>query len=140
MGSGKPVPLFVDSLRDVALRSKEPNLVRSEAMSRRLTITDELYDRLEREAKRRGLERVEDLLDLLLSQAGSTTRDQVVGRIDDLRAELTRKYGQFPDCAESVREDRSRATPNLEALLKRVNKENRHGEMSTGPPVGNEEW
>lgn len=75
-------------------------------MSRSLTISDELYSRLENEANSRGvsIERViEDWQRLNL--AG---RKQVVQQIGDLRERLYSMHGEMPGSVDLVREDRAR--------------------------------
>ena len=78
-------------------------------MSRTLTISDELYARLESEARSRGLRSVEDLLDRLQSlETDIAQRKDVVREIDLLRERLLASYGEMPDSVELLREDRAR--------------------------------
>ncbi|MEK6324938.1 MAG: hypothetical protein AABN33_25120 [Acidobacteriota bacterium] len=78
-------------------------------MSRTLTISDELYERLESEARKRGVKTVEELLDRLQSlETDIALRENVVRRIDLLRERLFARYGQMPNSVELVREDRAR--------------------------------
>jgi predicted CopG family antitoxin len=79
-------------------------------MSRTLTISDDLYARLEAEARARGLNSVESLLEELKKTAedGLKQRKNAVRRIDDLRESLFAKYGEMPDSVELLREDRAR--------------------------------
>lgn len=78
-------------------------------MSRTLTISDELYDRLKAEAQARGLASIELLLEeRQRNEANSDQRADVVRRIDELRESLFAKYGQMPDSTELLREDRAR--------------------------------
>ncbi len=78
-------------------------------MSRTLTISDELYARLESEARKRGVKTVEELLDLLQSlETDIALRKNVVRQIDLLRERLFARYGEMPDSVELVREDRAR--------------------------------
>ena len=77
-------------------------------MSRTLTISDELYERLEAEARKRGVKTVGELLDRLHSETDIALRENVVRQIDLLRERLFARYGQLPDSVELVREDRSR--------------------------------
>lgn len=78
-------------------------------MSRTLTISDELYERLESEARSRGLKSVEELLDRLQSdQSDISLRKEVVREIDHLRERLFARYGEMPDSVELLREDRAR--------------------------------
>ena len=80
-------------------------------MSRTLTISDELYDRLDSEARSRGLRSIENLLDEWgRSQEDLRQRRDAVKKIDDLRENLFAKYGQMPDSTALVREDRARNT------------------------------
>jgi hypothetical protein len=76
-------------------------------MSRTLTIPDELYERLEAEARARGLGGVESLLDSLARDENDLSqRKEAVRRIDALREQLFAKYGEMPDSVELVREIR----------------------------------
>jgi hypothetical protein len=78
-------------------------------MSRTLTIPDELYERLEAEARARGLKGVENLLDSLARDENDLSqRKEAVRRIDVLREQLFSKYGEMPDSVELLREDRAR--------------------------------
>ncbi len=78
-------------------------------MSRTITISDELYARLEAEARARGLNNIERLLE---EREGSENdlneRQRVVKQIDDLRERLFIKYGEMPDSVELLRADRNR--------------------------------
>jgi hypothetical protein len=79
------------------------------SMSRTLTISDDLYARLEEEARARGLNSVERLLEeWKRTESDLNQRQNVVYRIDDLRRRLFAKYGEMPDSVELVREDRAR--------------------------------
>ena len=78
-------------------------------MSRTLTISDELYERLEAEARRRGLTTLEQLLEKLqILEADVARREEVVREIDHLREGLLARYGQMPDCVDLQRADRGR--------------------------------
>ncbi len=78
-------------------------------MSRTITISDELYARLEAEARARGLNSVERLLEEReRGNSDVTQRKRVVERIDDLRERLFMKYGEMPDSVELLRADRNR--------------------------------
>ena len=78
-------------------------------MSRTLTISDELYERLEAEARSRGFTTVEELLEGLQTlEADVARREEVVREIDRLREGLFTRYGQMPDSVALVREDRAR--------------------------------
>jgi len=78
-------------------------------MRRTLTISDELYSRLEAEAHRRGLKSVEELLDRIqIPEAELARREDVVREIDHLHERLLATYGQMPDSVDLLREDRAR--------------------------------
>ena len=77
-------------------------------MSRTLTISDELYARLEKEAQARGVS-IEHLIEEWeRSEANLLQRKDVVRGIDTLREDLFSKYGEMPDSTDLVREDRAR--------------------------------
>ena len=78
-------------------------------MSRTLTISDELYARLETEARLRGLGSVERLLEALgQNENDLARREETVRRIDDLRGRLYAQHGELPDSTDLIREDRAR--------------------------------
>ncbi len=78
-------------------------------MSRTLTISDKLYQRLEAEAVARGFENVEQLLEEHASNGSNLPqRRAVVDNIDRLRNRLFTKYGEMPDSTNLIHEDRSR--------------------------------
>lgn len=78
-------------------------------MSRTLTISDELYAKLEAEARLRGLDSIEQLLEQWRSfETESHSRIEAVREIDDLRNRLFMKYGEMPDSVDLLREDRAR--------------------------------
>ncbi len=77
-------------------------------MSRTITISDALYQRLAEEARQRGLNSVEQLLERLSISEEREQRREVVARIDALRNLLAAKYGEMPDSTELLREDRAR--------------------------------
>ena len=78
-------------------------------MSRTITISDELYTRLEAEAHLRGLDSVERLLEQWQTlDAEAAHRQEVVLEIDTLRERLAAKYGEMPDSVELLRQDRAR--------------------------------
>ena len=78
-------------------------------MSRTLTISDELYARLEAEARSRGIDTVEEFLDRIqIPEAELSRREDVVREIDHLRERLLATYGQMPDSVDLLREDRAR--------------------------------
>ncbi len=77
-------------------------------MSRTLTISDDLYTRLEKEAQIRGLN-IERLIEAWeRSEANLLQRQEVVREIDGLREHLFSKYGEMPDSSELIQEDRAR--------------------------------
>ncbi len=78
-------------------------------MSRTITISDDLYARLEAEARARGLTSIEHLLEgWEHAEADLNQRKDVVRRIDNLREHLFAEYGEMPDSVELMREDRAR--------------------------------
>jgi hypothetical protein len=80
-----------------------------DAMSRTVTVSDEVYGRLEVEARRRGLSEIPALLEVLLLPPGEFERRQELGRrIEAFQNRMAAKYGVMPDSAELIREDRDR--------------------------------
>ena len=77
-------------------------------MSRTLTISDELYARLEKEAQIRGLSIERLIEEWERNEANLLQRKDVVREIDTLREPLFFKYGEMPDSSDLVREDRAR--------------------------------
>ncbi len=78
-------------------------------MSRTITLSDELYARLEAEARRRGLRSIEHLLDLWQTSADELVqRAHAVQRIDALRTRVLATYGEMPDSTALIQEDRAR--------------------------------
>jgi len=78
-------------------------------MSRTLTISDALYDRLEASAQMHGLTSIEQLLEAWQAREdGLLRRQDVVRRIDALRKRLFATYGELPDSVALIREDRER--------------------------------
>jgi predicted CopG family antitoxin len=77
-------------------------------MSKTLTISDELYTRLEREAQARGLSIERLIEEWERNEAAALRREEAVRGIDDLRRRLFAAYGEMPDSTEIVREDRAR--------------------------------
>ena len=78
-------------------------------MSRTITVPDDVYQRLEAEARARGLKSIEQLLEQLpLAKAESDPltdeelqrRHEVVERTIALQEELSRKYGMMPDSVD----------------------------------------
>lgn len=82
-------------------------------MSQTLIISDTLYAQLEATAHARGLSSIEELIQQLIEMWRArieefSRRQQVVRRIDALRARLFAKYGQMADSVELIRADRER--------------------------------
>ncbi len=78
-------------------------------MSQTLIISDSLYMRLEAAARARGLNNVEQLLENWQAHEEERfQREMIVRKIDVLREQLYKKYGEFPDSSELVRADRER--------------------------------
>jgi len=78
-------------------------------MSRTLTIPDDLYEQLESAAHVRGLDSLEALLKKWQANEESLQRRaETVRQIDALRERLRKKYGQMPNSADLIREDRER--------------------------------
>jgi hypothetical protein len=82
-------------------------------MSQTLIISDTLYAQLEATAHARGLSSIEELIQQLIEMWRArieefSRRQQVVRRIDALRAHLFAKYGQMADSVELIRADRER--------------------------------
>ena len=78
-------------------------------MSRTIIVSDELYTRLEAEARARGLKSIERLLqEWGQNEVALKERKDVVQEIDDLRERLFAKYGAQPDSVELIVEDRTR--------------------------------
>jgi hypothetical protein len=78
-------------------------------MSRTVTISDSLYDRLESETQSRGLTSIEQLLEEWARRNNELrSREEAVRDADRLRERLSTKYGQMPDSVELIREDRDR--------------------------------
>ncbi len=78
-------------------------------MGKTLSISDDLYDRLDQAARQRGMKNIEQLLETWQSSEGDLRkRQKVVERIDTLRAKFFSTYGKMPDSVDLVREDRGR--------------------------------
>lgn len=77
-------------------------------MSRTLTISDELYSRLEQEAQSRGLSIERLIEEWERNEAALLRRKRVVREIDDLRERLFSKHGEMPDSSDLLRADRAR--------------------------------
>jgi len=78
-------------------------------MSQTVTISDNLYRRLETEVQRRGLHRIEDLLELWTPlDTNELQRREVVRQIQDFRERMRMQYGEAIDSVELIRADRMR--------------------------------
>lgn len=78
-------------------------------MSQTLTIPDVLYVQLETTVRMRGLKSIEQLLELWQSKENELhQRQETVRRVDALRERVFAKYGEMPDSAALIREDRER--------------------------------
>jgi hypothetical protein len=78
-------------------------------MSRTVTISDALYDRLEASAHMHGMTGIEQLLEAWQAREDELLRRQdVVRRIDALQEQLFATYGGLPDSVPFIREDRER--------------------------------
>jgi predicted CopG family antitoxin len=82
-------------------------------MSRTITVSDDLYTRLEKAACKRGLASVEQLLEKIeelqvLANEGLARRREAVQRINELREQIFAANGLMPDSTELIREDRER--------------------------------
>lgn len=78
-------------------------------MSQTLTIPDVLYVQLETTVRMRGLKSIEQLLELWQSKENELhQRQEAVRRVDALRERVFAKYGEMPDSAALIREDRER--------------------------------
>jgi predicted CopG family antitoxin len=86
-------------------------------MSRTITVSDHVYERLEAEARARGMKSIEQLLEQLplprkehepLTEEELQRRREVVDRTHEIYEELSQKYGMMPDSVDLIREDRER--------------------------------
>ena len=78
-------------------------------MSKTLSISDDLFERLEYVARQRGLNNIEQLLESWqIAEDTPHKRQETVDKIDTLRNRLFHTYGQMPDSVDLVREDRAR--------------------------------
>jgi len=78
-------------------------------MGRTVTISDDLYEKLTMAMQERGLQSIEQLLELWQAdEAERQRRQEVVRTIDALRDRLYAQYGKMPDSVELIREDRVR--------------------------------
>lgn len=78
-------------------------------MSQAVIISDTLYERLQAEARKRGLASIEQLLETVPTPDPEVLRRQAaVRRVTALREQLYAKYGEMADSAALVRQDRDR--------------------------------
>ncbi|HEX6288970.1 MAG TPA: hypothetical protein VFZ66_07255 [Herpetosiphonaceae bacterium] len=78
-------------------------------MSQTVIVSDTVYQRLQTEAKRRGLSRVEDLLELWTTgKHPDQQRHETVREIRAFRERMQTKYGEATDSVELLRADRMR--------------------------------
>jgi hypothetical protein len=78
-------------------------------MSQTVTVSDALYQRLTTEAERRGLNGVEDLLELwILGEQNNNQRCDTVRDIRAFRERMQTKYGETTDSVALLRADRMR--------------------------------
>ncbi|MGH7199081.1 MAG: hypothetical protein ACREJB_00645 [Planctomycetaceae bacterium] len=78
-------------------------------MHRTLTISETLYAQLDAATHRRGLESIEELLEIWQSQeAELAQRRAAVERVDALRERTQDVYSEMPDSTALVQEDRAR--------------------------------
>lgn len=78
-------------------------------MSKTLSISDDLYERLEYVARQKGLYNIEQLLESWQTAEDNLhKRQETVNEIDALRNHLYHKHGQMPDSVTLIREDRAR--------------------------------
>ena len=78
-------------------------------MSRTLTISDDVYARLEQQMHLRGFTDADRFLDALLPPLDTPEqRHAVVERIRAFQEQMAAKYGMMPDSTELIREDRER--------------------------------
>jgi hypothetical protein len=78
-------------------------------MSKTLTISDDLFTKLSKVARQRGLPDVEKLLESWQADEDERARRiEAVKGIDALRTRLLATYGEMPDSVALIREDRDR--------------------------------
>jgi hypothetical protein len=81
-------------------------------MSQTVTISNELYTRLELTARRRGLDDVEQLLgQWLTSEDERQRRAEAVPQADGLHTRLLETFGEMADSTDRIRDDRERQRP-----------------------------
>lgn len=78
-------------------------------MSRVLTISDDLYGKLEEAAHRHGLTQISELLEhWQAADEELARRAQTVRQIGAVRERMRATYGEMPDSVDLIREDRGR--------------------------------
>ena len=81
-------------------------------MNRTLSISENLYARLEREAQQRGFRTIEQLLEakhsLGISPEDLHRRQEAVSQADAIRGRIAARYGEMSDSVPLIREDRER--------------------------------
>lgn len=78
-------------------------------MSKTLSISDDLYERLECAVRQKGFNSIEQLLESWQTVEDNLhKRGAAVDKIAALRNRLFHKYGQMPDSVDLIRQDRAR--------------------------------
>jgi hypothetical protein len=78
-------------------------------MGQTLTISDSLYAQLKDAARQRGLDSVEQLLQAWqAAEEERSARRLIIERIDKVRERMAAAYGEMPDSADLIVEDRQR--------------------------------
>lgn len=78
-------------------------------MGKTLSISDDLYERLEFATRQKGLKNIEQLLESWqIAKDNLQIRRESVDKIDALRNRLSHKYGKMSDSVDLIREDRAR--------------------------------
>ena len=78
-------------------------------MSKTLSISDDLYERLESATRQKGLKNIEQLLESWqFAKDDLQIRRESVDKVDALRNRLFHKYGEMSDSVDLIREDRER--------------------------------
>lgn len=77
-------------------------------MSRTITVSDTLYDRLMEQAHSQGMDDLAAWIEATLLNDNPQKRQQTVENIKSFREEMKLKYGEMPDSVSLVREDRGR--------------------------------
>lgn len=78
-------------------------------MSQTITISDDLFARLEQSARQRGLANLEQLIDAWATAEDDLRRRRAaVQRVHEIRDKLYSAYGELPDSTDWIRKDRAR--------------------------------